>query len=89
MSILSDGWGCDLTCANGPDWLVCNYNGAPVADSGLYGIKLCLEDVIGLIGFSLLESFSNAKDGLKVSGLSALDLLAYHLVSLVEELSAL
>ena len=89
MSVLCDSWGGGLTGADSPDGLVSDDNRAPVGDGGLDSIKLLLEDVICLIGLSLLESLTNAKDDLKVGGLGAGDLLGDSLVSLTEQLSTL
>ena len=89
MSVLCDSWGGGLTGADSPDGLISDDNRAPVGDGGLDSIELLLEDVICLIGLSLLESLTNAKDDLKVGGLGAGDLLGDSLVSLTEQLSTL
>ena len=89
MGLLGDLGSGSLAGTNGPDGLVGDDDVGPLVDGCLDGIKLSLEHIVGLVFVSLLKSLTNAKDGLKTSGLSLSDLLGDDFIILTEELSAL
>ena len=89
MGVLSDSGGSGLAGADGPDRLVSDDDVGPGSDGSLDGIELSLEDIISVTGLTLLESLTDAKNCLKASSLSTLDLLGYDLIGLLVELSTL
>ena len=89
MGLLGDGGGSDLAGTDGPDGLVGDHDGAPVLNGLLDGIELSLQNIVRLTSFTLLNSLTNAKDGLEAGSLRLGDLLGDDIIGLAEELSAL
>lgn len=54
--------GRDLSGTNGPNWLVCNDNLAPVRDLLCNSTNLACNHIDGLVGLSLLEALTTAED---------------------------
>jgi len=82
---LGDLGGGGLSSSNGPHGLVSNDYLAPVVDGVSNGVKLLLENLIGLLGFTLGEGLTNAEDGVEAVFLGELALSGDDLVGLTVE----
>ena len=65
VSILGNLWSGGLSSSNGPHWLIGENNLSPVGDAVLDGVKLSLEDIVGLLSFTFSQSLSNTEDCVK------------------------
>jgi hypothetical protein len=74
--------GCDLSGTDSPDGFVGNDNVGPVLrlENVGDGLQLTEDDRSGLVGFTLLELFTNASDDLEAVGKGEGNLLGDNLV---------
>jgi len=89
MSLLGLLRSSDDTCADSPDWLVCNDDLAPVGDLLADGIELASVDSISLTSFALIKLLSNASHDVEVVFESNFDLLCDDLIGLSEDMASL